>query len=133
MMRDRPHSALGLGPEALSLVAARFRVLGDPSRLRILSHLLTGEMSVQELVDATGLTQTATSRQLALLRAERIIERRVKGRNAFYRVVDTTIADLCRVVCEELERRLTNDLRVVTPSGRRRFPPRSVGASRSNA
>ncbi len=108
-----------LGPEALALVAARFRALGDPSRLRILSHLLTGEHSVEELVDATGLTQTATSRQLAVLRAERIVERRVAGRNAIYRVVDPTIADLCRTVCGGLERRLTDDLRVMAHSTQR--------------
>lgn len=118
-MRKRSHSPLGVGPEALSLVAARFRALGDPSRLRILSHLLTRELSVQELVDATGLTQTATSRQLAVLRAERIVARRVEGRNAIYRVVDTTIADLCRIVCGGLERRLTDDLRVMAHSARR--------------
>jgi ArsR family transcriptional regulator len=100
-------------------VAARFRALGDTSRLRILSHLLAAEISVQDLVDATGLTQTATSRQLAVLRAERIVERRVEGRNAIYRVVDTTIADLCRIVCGGLERRLTADLRVMGHSARR--------------
>jgi ArsR family transcriptional regulator len=94
-----------------------------------LSHLLTGELSVQELVDATGLTQTATSRQLAVLRAERIVERRVEGRNAIYRVVDTTIADLCRIVCGGLARRLTDDLRVMVPSARRPAA-RGVGAAR---
>jgi ArsR family transcriptional regulator len=118
-MRTRLPPPLGLAPEALSLVASRFRALGDPSRLRILSHLLTGELSVEELVDATGLTQTATSRQLAVLRAERIVERRAVGRNAIYRVVDTTIADLCRIVCGGLERRLTDDLRVMGHSTQR--------------
>jgi ArsR family transcriptional regulator len=125
-MRQRLHAPLS--PEALSLVAARFRALGDPSRLRILSHLLTRELSVQELVDATGLTQTATSRQLAVLRAERIVERRVDGRNAIYRVVDITIADLCRIVCGGLERRFTDDLRVMVRSTRRPAA-RGVGAA----
>ena len=127
-MRKRLPPPLGLGPEALSLVAARFRALGDPSRLRILSHLLRGELSVEELVDATGLTQTATSRQLAVLRAERIVERRVAGRNAIYRLVDPTIADLCRIVCGGLERRLTDDLRVMVRSARR---PTARGVARA--
>ncbi len=115
-MRKRLHPTPQLGPDALRLVAARFRALGDPSRLRILSHLLAGELSVEELVHATGFTQTATSRQLAVLRAERIVERRVAGRNAIYRVVDTTIADLCLIVCGGLERRLIDDLRVMARS-----------------
>ncbi len=127
-MRKRLHAPLELGPEALTLVAARFRALGDPSRLRILSHLLTGELSVQELVDATGLTQTATSRQLAVLRAERIVEREVRGRNAIYRIVDPTITDLCRLVCGGLERRLADDLRVIAHPARR---PTARGVGRA--
>jgi DNA-binding transcriptional ArsR family regulator len=117
-MAKRPPGLVELNPEALHLVAARFRALGDPSRLRILSHLLAGEASVQELVDATGFTQTATSRQLAVLRAERIVARRTAGRNALYRVVDTTVADLCRTVCGGLRRRLSDDLRGMARAGR---------------
>jgi DNA-binding transcriptional ArsR family regulator len=110
-------SAGRLGPEALALVAARFRALGEPSRLLILSHLLEGELSVQELADATGLTQTTTSRQLAVLRAERIVARRTEGKRALYRVADGTVAALCRIVCGGLEKRLTNDLRSVASTG----------------
>jgi DNA-binding transcriptional ArsR family regulator len=130
-MPDRPH--VELAPEALGLVAARFRALGDPSRLRILNQLLVREMSVQQLVDATGLSQTATSRHLAALRAERIVERRAEGRNAFYRVVDASIAELCRIVCGGLERQFASALRVVGQSGRRRASARSGGSSRPGA
>jgi ArsR family transcriptional regulator len=132
-MPDRSPLRLELTPEALTLVAARFRALGDASRLRILHQLLEREMSVQQLVDATGLTQTATSRHLAVLRAERIVERRVEGRNAFYRVIDTTIAELCHVVCAGLERQFTRVLRVVGQSGRRRSGGRSGGPMRPGA
>ena len=102
-----------LSPDALEFVAARFRALGDPSRLRVLNVLMTGAYSVQELVDATGLSQTATSRQLAVLRAARIVDRRVQGKNAIYRVVDPSVARLCQIVCAGLEQRLADDLRVM--------------------
>lgn len=102
-----------LSPDALEFVAARFRALGDPSRLRVLNVLMTGEYSVQELVDATGLSQTATSRQLAVLRAARVVDRRVQGKNAIYRVVDPSVAQLCEIVCAGLEQRLADDLRVM--------------------
>jgi DNA-binding transcriptional ArsR family regulator len=56
--------------EALELVADRFKVLGDPVRLRILQALRGGERSVGELVEATGIVQTNVSRHLQIL-AER--------------------------------------------------------------
>lgn len=128
-MPVRPH--VELTPEALVLVAARFRALGDASRLRILNQLLAREMSVQQLVNATGLTQTATSRHLAALRAERIVERRTDGRNAFYRIVDASIAELCRVVCGGLARQFSSALRVVGHRRQRAEATRGAGASRS--
>lgn len=118
-MQKRARGPVPLSPEALDFVAARFRALGDPSRLRVLNVLLSGEFSVQELVAATGLSQTATSRQLAVLRAARLVDRRVQGKNAIYRVVDPTVSELCRIVCAGLERRLADDLRVIARPDRR--------------
>jgi DNA-binding transcriptional ArsR family regulator len=112
-MTSRARGHRPLSPEALDFVAARFRALGDPSRLRVLNALLAGEHSVQELMDATGLSQTATSRQLGVLRSARIVDRRAEGKNAIYRVVDPSVAELCRTVCAGLERRLADDLRVI--------------------
>ena len=112
-MTTRPRRHEPLSPEALSFVAARFRALGDPSRLRVLNVLLAGEHSVQEVMDATGLSQTATSRQLGVLRAARVVDRRTEGKNAIYRVVDPSVSRLCRIVCSGLEPRLADDLRVI--------------------
>ncbi len=94
----RKQAHLLTGP-VLEQVAARFRVLGDPSRLRILSQLMQGEHAVQELVEATGLTQTTVSRHLGLLRRERLVTRKAVANRALYRICDATVFALCELVC----------------------------------
>lgn len=95
---------------ALEMVAARFRLLGDPSRLRLLNILMHGERAVQELVDASGLSQTNVSRHLALMRRDGAVARSRDGQFAVYRIADPTIEKLCTLVCGGLSRRRSNDL-----------------------
>jgi len=79
----------------LTVASARFfRVLGDPTRLKILELLLEGPHSVSELVEATGAPQARVSNHLACLRWCRFVEAERKGRTAIYRVVDPRIATL---------------------------------------
>ena len=59
-----------LSDQALALLAARFRALADPTRLRILNTLMQGESSVGELIASTGLEQPSVSRHLIVLRRE---------------------------------------------------------------
>jgi ArsR family transcriptional regulator len=96
--------------EVLDRVAARFRALGDPSRLRILDTLLRGERSVGEIERATGLAQANVSRHLGLLRQEGLVARRAEGNRALYRVADPSVARLCDLVCGSLARRLAGEL-----------------------
>lgn len=88
-----------LTDEALAQVAARFRVLGDPTRLRILNLLMQGELAVGELTDETGFEQSNVSRHLSLLRREGVVVRRTEGNRALYRIGDPTIVELCEIVC----------------------------------
>jgi DNA-binding transcriptional ArsR family regulator len=99
-----------LADEALELVAARFRALGDPTRLSILNRLMRGELSVGELVEQTGLEQPNVSRHLAVLRREGVVARRAEGNRGYYRIDDPTVVRLCEVVCGGLIERLSGDL-----------------------
>ncbi len=99
-----------LTEEALKIVAARFRCLGDPSRLKLLNLLMDGEMSVGDLADAAEFDQPTVSRQLAILRREGIVSRRSEGNRGFYRIVDATVVELCEVVCGGLIDQLTETL-----------------------
>jgi len=109
-MASRAKQPPPLTDGALSLVAGRFRALGDPSRLRILRRLMGGERSVQELLEDTGLSQTNLSRHLGVLRREAIAERRAEGNRALYRICDPTMVEVCDLVCDSLADRLAEDL-----------------------
>ena len=106
-----------LGEEAISLVASRFRALGDPSRIRLLNLLMRTEMSVQELVEASGMAQTNVSRHLGLLRREGVVARRRDGKLAVYRIVDPNIETLCKLVCGGIESHLEGELDALQGGG----------------
>lgn len=78
-----------------ALASARFfRVLGDPTRLRILELLLEGPRTVSELVEATGARQSRVSNHLACLRWCRFVEDERRGRQVTYRVADPRVGRL---------------------------------------
>jgi len=99
-----------LSPVALELLSARFRALGDPTRLRILNNLMQGECCVSDLVESTGLEQPCVSRHLIVLRREGILTRRAEGNRAYYSIDDSTVMRLFGLVCSGLSERLSDDL-----------------------
>ena len=103
---SRKLSRLQLSDEAFELVAARFRVLSEASRLKLIAALEGGEKNVTELVEATGLTQANVSRHLQTLTAEGILTRRKEGLAVYYSVADESIFDLCDHVCGGVQKRL---------------------------
>lgn len=81
----------GVGPEALSRY---FRVLGDPTRLRIMEALLERERTVSELVDLLAAPQSRVSNHLACLRWCRLVEAERRGRTVVYRVADPRVSSI---------------------------------------
>ena len=112
----KPGTHAALSDEALDLVAARLRLLGDPVRLRILRELLHGECPVLELAERIGVQQPSVSKHLSALRSEGIVARRQEGLHSYYSVVDPSIFKLCELVCEGLAKRLTGHLASLTPA-----------------
>ena len=92
--------------EAIELIAARFKVLAEPMRLRILNALRAGEKSVTELVAALGTGQANVSKHLGLLHRHRMVARRKEGLNVYYRIADPAILELCELMCSSLESEL---------------------------
>jgi ArsR family transcriptional regulator, lead/cadmium/zinc/bismuth-responsive transcriptional repressor len=73
-------------------LAETFRVLADPGRVRLISALLeAGELCVCDLSAVTGLSQTACSHNLRLLRSSRLVRYRKQGRNVYYSLDDAHI------------------------------------------
>src|ERR1051325_9502480 len=83
-----------LEPSDVDDLTGIFRVLGDPTRVRILDVLSRSEVCVQDLASTLGLSQSAVSHQLRLLRSSRIVRARRSGRNIFYAVDDHHILTL---------------------------------------
>jgi ArsR family transcriptional regulator, lead/cadmium/zinc/bismuth-responsive transcriptional repressor len=73
-----------------------FRVLGDPTRVRILDALSRTELCVGDLAAQLGLTESAVSHQLRLLRSTRIVRTRRDGRMIFYALDDKHVLTLFR-------------------------------------
>jgi DNA-binding transcriptional ArsR family regulator len=102
--RRPPH--LPLSPRAVELVAARFRILGEPLRIRLLQALREGERSVGELVAAVDSTQPNVSKHLRILQAAGLVARRQEGNSAYYSIADPGVFALCDLVCDSVGSRL---------------------------
>jgi DNA-binding transcriptional ArsR family regulator len=98
-----------MSPELVELVAARFKALGEPARLRILQALRAGEKTVSDLMRDTGLSQANTSRHLQMLHGLGFVERRKEGLYVLYRLADQSVIYLCDVMCGRLEQQLDAD------------------------
>jgi ArsR family transcriptional regulator len=89
----------------LSRVAERFRLLGEPARLRILNALRPHrELTVTQLVELTGLGQANLSKHLQLLHAAAFLSRRREGLYVWYSLADQGTIELCDLMCARLDR-----------------------------
>lgn len=68
-----------------------FDLLSDPNRLRLLVAMVDGELCVCDLAAVTGMSESAASHALRLLRAHRVVTVRRNGRRAFYRLADAHV------------------------------------------
>ena len=107
---------LPAAPAKTDLLAKYFRGLGDPTRLRILELLRRdGALSVGELVQRLGLTQSKVSNHLACLRWCGFVEARREHRLAYYRVADervSAIVDFAHELLEENEEHVACPIRI---------------------
>jgi DNA-binding transcriptional ArsR family regulator len=88
------------------MIARRFRVLGEPMRVKLLDRLREGEASVNELTDALGASQQNVSRHLAVLADAGLLGRRKAGTHVYYAIADEDVFALCEQVCGSLERQV---------------------------
>lgn len=83
------------GP-SLDRLAAVIRCLGHPLRLRLLRAMEDEARSVTELQDETGEAQATVSRQLAVLRARKVVSARRDGVNVYYRISEPRVREILR-------------------------------------
>lgn len=98
------------------LIARRFALLGDPTRIRLLDALTElGDASVGELAQALGAGHSNVSKHLNLLYGERIVGRERVATSVRYRIVDQQILELCEVVCSSIREQLRELSLLVEP------------------
>ncbi|MEO7272237.1 MAG: metalloregulator ArsR/SmtB family transcription factor [Vicinamibacterales bacterium] len=86
-----------MGDAAVRDVARTFSILGDPTRVRILDALSGGELCVCDIATLAGISESAVSHQLRLLRTSRLVTSRRVGRHIHYALLDRHILDLLRL------------------------------------
>jgi ArsR family transcriptional regulator len=90
------HSTLAQTLEAATVeaLADTFRILGDPTRVRIVDALAGGQLCVHEISERIGISESAVSHQLRLMRSMRIVRGRREGRSVYYTLDDQHVLDL---------------------------------------
>ena len=97
----RARRDLGDAPAAEHL-AAVFAILGDPTRIRVLTALSGGELCVTDLAAATNVNRTTISHQLRVLRAHRLVRRRRAGKVMYYALDDDHVTALLRMATDHV-------------------------------
>ena len=105
-LRHRRQRRPTLTREALELVAARFRAMGEPLRLRILNELEDGELSVSAIAVSVESTQPNVSKHLRILQDAGLLRRRQQGATVYYAIADPMVVELCDMICSRLRDRL---------------------------
>ncbi len=95
-----------LSPESMERVFIRvaeyFNVLSEPSRLRIMYAICSGEKSVSEVLELCGSSQANVSRHLSALHKAGILLRRKEGTTVFYSIADSATVEMCQTVCAKI-------------------------------
>jgi DNA-binding transcriptional ArsR family regulator len=105
-----PHAAISaarrallMAPRTVAALADTFRVLGDPTRVRILDALSGGELCVCDIASLVAISESAASHQLRLLRGMRLVRHRRDGRQVFYAIDDHHIIELLKQALTHVE------------------------------
>ena len=88
--------------ELLLKLAELFKILGDPTRLKIVELLLENEMCVNHIAETMGMGQSAISHQLRVLRQARLVTYRKEGKTAYYSLNDDHVEGLVRMGMEHV-------------------------------
>ncbi|EWT04076.1 ArsR family transcriptional regulator [Intrasporangium chromatireducens Q5-1] len=133
--------ARALPEDDLTRVSAVFKLLGDPTRAKLLYALLeAGELCVCDLAASTGTTETTVSQSLRLLRASQVVTARRDGRLMYYRLADAHVRMLLDLTREHMTHEPTpmsadhpTELAPVGPAHAQRPAPHSRTPSRTRS
>ncbi len=96
---NKPTSLIELKANAAGM-AAKLKIMSHPERLIMLCRMDEGEASVTELVSLSGLSQSAVSQHLALLREEEIVSIRAEAQTRYYSLKDPVVRAIIHSLCD---------------------------------
>ena len=100
----------------VELIAHRFRVLAEPTRIRVLDCLREGPATVAEVQAGTGASQQNVSKHLGILHEAGLVNRVKEGNRAYYSIADESLFEMCETVCGSLRRQVA-ELDALLPAG----------------
>ena len=107
-----------LPDDLAELIARRFRMLAEPTRIKLLDRLREGEANVNELSEGLGASQQNVSKHLAMLAEVGMLARRKEGNHVYYRIADEGVFALCEQVCGSVQEQLRALNALVEGAGR---------------
>ena len=125
--------AFALPDEMVEAVARRFRLLGEPVRLRLLQLLESGEYTVNELTEKLQGNQANISRHLTAMHEGGLLKRRPDGTSVHYSIADPLVFQLCGLVCRSAQEQIRSQLGALSASqGRGRKEERRSTRARTS-
>jgi len=100
---EMPHP---LPAPLVEVIAERFRVLGEPMRIRVLDHLRAGPRTVGELAEALDASQQNVSKHIGVLSRAGLVTRQKDGNSVRCGIADESVLRLCEQVCGGLQRQV---------------------------
>jgi DNA-binding transcriptional ArsR family regulator len=101
----------------VELIAQRFRLLSEPTRIKLLDALRDGPATVTELQVATGASQQNISKHLGMLVDSGMVRRVKDGNRAYFSIADRSLLELCEQVCGSLRRQVAELDALLQPEG----------------
>ena len=109
MLMPEPVSVPHPLPEALvELIAQRFRVIGEPMRIRLLDALREGPLTINALAEVLGASQQNISKHVGVLAQAGIVAREKDGNRVRCSIADESIFELCELVCGGLRQQVAD-------------------------
>lgn len=93
---------IDLNEDKLIDLAELFKIFGDSTRIKIINVLLNDEFSVNEIVSRVGISQSAVSHQLRILKDSKLVKYRKAGKEIYYSLADSHVNKIFMMGCEHI-------------------------------
>lgn len=114
MQKEKSNEGSMLNEAQMAEVAKLFKILSEPARLKLISSLMAGGLTVSELVAKTELKQGNVSKHMKILLDAHLVRREKDGNYVRYSIAEPMLFELCELVCSQVENAAAEKLKCVT-------------------